>query len=195
MDAVRNIASVCLILSLCWLIEACAANAAITGAQAVYNRHSIKNNLSDHYIALKAERDIYLDSNRFQNTNVSVASFNGVVLIAGQVPHSEQRKEVAQIVKKIPGINELHNLLSVSTPTSALTRVSDTWITAKIKSKLIAINEIDPDQIKVVTENGTVYLMGIIPHEQADIAVDLARTTDGVQSVVKIFSYLYISKT
>lgn len=195
MDAVKNIVSLCLILSLCWLIEGCAANAAITGAQAVYNRHSIKNNLNDHYIALKAERDIYLDSNRFKNTNVTVASFNGVVLIAGQVPHPEQRKEVAQIVKKIPGINELHNLLSVSTPTSALTRVSDTWITAKIKSKLIATNEIDPDTIKVVTENGTVYLMGIIPHEQADIAIDLARTTDGVQSVVKIFSYLYISKT
>jgi len=59
---------------------------------------------------------------------------------------------------------------------------------------LIATNEIDPSQIKVITENGIVYLVGIVPPEQAEIAIDLARTTDGVQSVVKVFSYVHISK-
>jgi osmotically-inducible protein OsmY len=170
-------------------------DAAVTGAQAVYSRHSIQSSLSDQYIMMKAERTIYVDTDRFQDTNVSVSSFNGVVLITGQVNSKAERVEIENIVKKIPGVKEIHNVVTLSNRSSALTRMSDTWITTKIKTKLIAMNDIDPSQIKVVTENGVVYLIGIVPPEQADIAVDLARTTEGVQSVVKVFSYLRISKT
>ncbi len=169
-------------------------NAAVTGAQAVYNRHTIQASLNDNYITMKAERSIYVDTSRFENTHVSVSCFNGVVLISGQVENAAQRREIENIVKKIPGVKEIHNVTVISAPLSALTQVSDTWITTKIKSKLIATNEIDPSQIKVITENGIVYLMGIIPTEQAEIAIDLARTTDGVQSVIKVFSYIHISK-
>ncbi len=171
-------------------------NAAVTGAQAVYNRHSIKSTLNDHYITMKSERKIYVDTDRFQNTNVSVASFNGVVLITGQVENTAQRLEIEDIVKNIPGasIREIHNAVILSNSASSLTKISDAWITTKIKSKLIAMDDIDPDQIKVITENGVVYLMGIIPHEQAEIAVDIAKMTEGVQSVVKVFSYIQISK-
>jgi osmotically-inducible protein OsmY len=105
-----------------------------------------------------------------------------------------QRVQIENIVKKIPGVREIHDVVTLSTPSSALTRVSDTWITTKVKTKLIAMDDVDPSQIKVVTENGVVYLMGIVMPEQADIAVDLARTTQGVQSVVKVFSYIRISK-
>ncbi|HSW69734.1 MAG TPA: BON domain-containing protein [Gammaproteobacteria bacterium] len=177
-------------------LQSCAMNAAVTGAQAVYNRHSIKSTLNDHYITMKSERKIYVDTDRFQNTNVSVASFNGVVLITGQVENTAQRLEIEDIVKNIPGasIREIHNAVILSNSASSLTKISDAWITTKIKSKLIAMDDIDPDQIKVITENGVVYLMGIIPHEQAEIAVDIAKMTEGVQSVVKVFSYIQISK-
>lgn len=183
-----------LLVCLSGMLVAC-MNAAVTGAQAVYSRHNIQASLNDHYIAMKAERTIYIDNNQFQNTNVSVSSFNGVVLITGQVSSHAERLEIENIVKKIPGVKEIHNMLTVSNRSSPLTRVSDTWITTKIKSKLIAMNDVDPSQIKVVTENGVVYLIGIVPPEQADIAVDLARTTEGVQSVVKVFSYIRITKT
>ncbi|HSW94195.1 MAG TPA: BON domain-containing protein [Gammaproteobacteria bacterium] len=184
-----------LILLLCAisLLQGC-MNAAFTGAQAVYGRHGIQSTLSDQTISMKAERAIYLDTSRFENTNVSVSCFNGVVLISGQVENNNQRQEIEAIVKKIPGVKEIHNATTLSSPSSALTRVSDTWITTKVKAKLIAMNDIDPSQIKVITENGMVYLMGIVPPEQAGIAVDLARTTEGVQGVVKVFSYIHISK-
>lgn len=182
-----------LVLSIACALQSC-VNAAFTGAQAVYSRHSIQNSLSDQYIMMKAERAIYIDSNHFQNTNVSVSSFNGIVLISGQVENKAQKIEIENIVKKLPGVKEIHDVVTFSTPSSALTRVSDSWITTKIKTKLIATNDVDPSQIKVVTENGVVYLIGIVPPEQADIAVDLARTTQGVQSVVKVFSYIHISK-
>lgn len=169
-------------------------NAAVTGAQAVYNRHTIQASLNDHYITMKAERTLYVNTDRFQNTHVSVSSFNGVVLISGQVENAAQRREIEDIVKKIPGVKEIHDVTTISAPLSALTQMSDTWITTKIKSKLIATDEIDPSQIKVITENGIVYLIGIIPPDQAEIAIDLARTTEGVQSVVKVFSYIHVSK-
>ncbi len=176
-----------------YLLTGC-MNAAFSGAQVVYDHHNIQSSLNDQYIAMKAERTIYLDTTRFQNTNVSVSSFNGIVLMTGQVENKEQRAEIEKIVKNIPGVKEIHNVITVSTPTSPLTRVSDTWITTKVKSKLIAMNDIDPSQIKVITENGVVYLMGIVPPEQAEIAVDVARTTEGAQRVVKVFSYIHISK-
>src|SRR5579872_3877263 len=179
------------ILLLCFtgMLAAC-MNAAVTGAQAVYSRHTLQSSFNDNYISMKAERLIYIDTNRFKDTNVSVSSFNGIVLITGHVNTQAQRLEIENIVKKIPGVQEIHNVVTVSNRSSALTRVSDTWITTKIKTKLIAMNDVDPGQIKVVTENGVVYLMGIVPPEQADIAVDLARETEGVQSVVKVFSYI-----
>ena len=170
-------------------------NATITGAQAFYDRRNIQKNLNDQYIAYRADRSIYIDNKQFKNTHVNVASFNGVVLLAGQVQEPSQRDEIEQLVRKVSGIKELHNVVTVASPTSALTQISDTWITTKVKTKLIAMNDIDPSQIKVVTEDGTVYLMGIVPPDQADIAVDIARTTDGVQRVVKIFDYVRISKT
>ena len=183
-----------LILLTCSFLQSC-MNAAVSSAQAVYNRHTIQTTLNDHYVAMKSEREIYLDNNRFQNTHVSVSSFNGVVLLAGEVPEPEQKQEIEQIVKKISEADEIHNLITITPPISPLIQLSDTWITTKIKSKLIATNGVDPGQIKVITENGTVYLMGIIPREQAAIAIDLAKTTEGVQDVVTIFGYLSISKT
>jgi osmotically-inducible protein OsmY len=170
-------------------------NAAVTSAQAVYDRHNIQSSLNDHYLTMRAEREIYLDTNKFKNTNISVSAFNSTILLTGQVHKTAQKTEAEQIVRNVTGINEIHNLLTVSSTPSPLTRISDTWITAKIKSTLIATNEIDPSQIKVITENGTVYLMGIIPHEQADIAVEIARTTDGVQNVIKVFKFVRITRT
>lgn len=168
-------------------------DAAVSGAQAVYNRHNLQNNLSDHYITLQITRAIN-DSKLFQDSSISVSTFNRVVLLTGQVMHPWQHAELDKIARKIRDVKRVYNQTTISKAPSALTEVSDAWITAKIKSKLIAANEVDPSQIKVVTENGTVYLMGIIPPSQAKAAIYLARTTEGVQNVVKIFSYLKISK-
>ena len=190
----RNVIQfVCLFLVI-GLLQAC-VNAAVTGAQAVYDRHSLQKNVNDHYIAFRSYQAIYMNSDRYNDTNVSITAFNNIILMTGQTPQPEQREEIENIVRKTSGIKEIYNWVTISKPASALTEISDTWITAKIKTQLIATNEIDPSEIKVVTENGTVYLMGTLLPEEAAIAVNTARTTAGVQSVVKIFSYLRISKT
>lgn len=167
---------------------------AVSGAQAVYNRHNIQKNLSDQYISLQAYQALHVKNHHFDDANLSVSTFNGDVLLAGQTPEAWQQKKAERLLKKIPDVKKIYNLTSIGSPSSLLTRMSDAWITTKVKAKLIASNDLDPTRIKVVTENGAVYLMGILPPDEADVAVDLASHTSGVQRVVKIFSYLRVSQ-
>ncbi len=167
-------------------------NVATSGAQAVYNHQSITKSINDQMTTFHVYQALDDKSGAFKGANISVATYNQEVLITGQVPHEWQKAKLEKIVRNLPDVKHIYNLVTISTPSSALTRISDAWLTAKVKAKLIASADLDATQIKVMTENGTVYLMGIILPEEADAAVDIARTTDGVQGVVKVFSYIKI---
>jgi osmotically-inducible protein OsmY len=195
MDAMKIIKAIGLLaIGICALsLQAC-VNAAWTGAQAAYGRHNLQNSFNDQYINLQVDHAIYWYSDKFKNANISVYTFNNIVLLTGQVSSEKLRIELGSIVKNVPGVKDVYNQTTVTSPTSPLMHVNDAWITAKIKTQLIAANEIDPSQIKVITEQGTVYLMGIVLPEQADIATEIAKTTSGVEKVVKVFSYIHISK-
>lgn len=184
-------------LFLPFLLSSCAYTTAVSsGASAVYDRHNIQKGVNDQLTSIRTYGAIYVDHKEdYKDTHVSVATFNNVVLLVGQVANPNQKEEIVKLAKEHSDTNEIYNFITVEKPTSPLIRMSDSWITSKIKTQLIAINEVDPTQVKVVTENGTVYLMGILPSNQANIAVDVARTTAGVQKVVKIFSYLHVTKT
>lgn len=188
----RILLSIFFIFFLSSIVSSC-ADVAVTSAQVVYNRHTLKRKISDEYITMLVYQALQIKTDDFRDSNISIATFNGEVLLAGQVLESSQRTKAMEIVKGIEGVKEIHNLLVVGKPSSTLTRISDSWITAKIKSKLFS-SDVESSRIKVVTENGTVYLMGILPEKEASVAVDIARNTDGVQGVVKIFSYLNVSK-
>ena len=168
-------------------------DAAMTGAQVAYNHDHIKKSFTDQYITTQAYRRVYKDTHKYDDSNISIATFQQNVLIAGQITKPEQKQEVGELIKSIPNTKHVYNLVQVSSPSTPLTRISDSWITAKVKTKLIALEDLDPNQIKVVTENGTVFLMGTILVDQVDAVVNVARTTDGVQNVVKIFTLLRIS--
>src|SRR3990167_941998 len=169
-----------LLLSL--LLTGC-ADVAMTGAQAIYNRHSIQKTWHDQYITMQIHKALKIDNNQFNDANVVIATYNGQVLLAGQVPHPWQKKEAEQLAKQIEGVNQVYNAMQIAGPSSTLTRISDAWVTAKVKAKLIASDEVDASQIKVVTENGMVFLMGTIQADEADAAAELARSIDGVESV------------
>jgi osmotically-inducible protein OsmY len=169
-------------------------NVATSGAEVVYNRHSIQKNINNQYLTMQAYQALYMKTDEFKNANIAISTYNNEILLAGQVPAAWQKTKAEQIVKKIPDVDSVYNLITVESPSSTLTRVSDAWITTKVKTKLLASNDIDATKVKVVTENGTVFLMGILLPEEADTAIDLARNTDGVQKVVKMFSYVSISK-
>ena len=169
-------------------------NVATTGAQAVYHHHSIERTIDDQYITFQAYNLLYEKSTQFKDTNISVSTLNNEVLLAGQVSFAWQKKKAEQIVRHIAGVKHVYNSITVEGTASTLVQMSDTWITAKIKAKLIASNDVDASQIKVVTENGTVYLMGVVLPDEAIAATDVASETEGVQKVVRLFSYIKLTK-
>lgn len=164
-----------------------------TGASTVYNRHSIQESLNDQLATFRAYQIIH-KKQEFLNTNVAITTYHGDMLVAGQVPEAWQRNKIDRLLRSVPDIDHIYNLLTISSPSSTLTRVSDAWITSKVKAKLLASDEVDASKVKVITENGTVYLMGVVPEPEADTAVDIASNTDGVARVVRVFSYMTISK-
>ena len=164
-------------------------NVATTGAQMAYHHRNLQKNLQDQYITLRAYRSITVENPEYQRSNVTITTVNGNVLITGQVPEASQINMASTLAEKIPGVDRVYNFMTVSKASTPTMRLNDAWITAKIKAKMIASSEMDASSVKVITENGTVFLMGTLQHDEANVATTLARETDGVSRVIKIFKY------
>lgn len=167
---------------------------AVSGAQAVYNRNYLTNSFTDHYLNMRVNQAIFWGSKEFKGKNISINTFNTDVLLTGQLDSIEQKNRLTEITQHVPGVSTVYNFTEILGSTSLLTRMNDTWITSKVKTQFLFDNDINPDKIKVVTENGVVFLMGMVLPEQAESAVEIARTTPGVRRVLKLFSYVRISK-
>jgi osmotically-inducible protein OsmY len=146
--------------------------------------------IDDEIVETKAAVNLDKVSPELAQAHISITSYNGIVLLVGQVPSEELRQLAANTVAKIPKITRIHNELTVSGTSSILVRSNDGWISTKLKSKMLAQSDIPGSRIKVVTENGVVYLMGLLTKEEAGRAIEVARTTAGVQKVVSIFEYI-----
>jgi len=146
--------------------------------------------LDDENIETKAVVNIHAADKAFSDAHLIVVAYNGYVLIAGQVQSEALKAKATQVVRDIRDVRRIYNELEVSAPSSAMTRTSDTWITAKVKSWLLGSSEIEGGRVKVVTENGVVYLMGLATHAEADRVAESAADTSGVQRVVRLFELL-----
>lgn len=171
----------------CFFVAGAAAGAAAIAV--VYDHRTFKNTYDDTQLANKIADDISRQSALRNECHIEVTTFNRVVLLTGQCPKPEWRQQAGSIAQSVGGVARVYNQITIQGPTSSLTRTSDAWITTKIKSLMLANDDLKSGNIKVVTESGDVYLMGIVKRPQADIAVDIARQVSGVQKVVKIFQY------
>jgi len=125
----------------------------------------------------------------YQSAHLRVISFNGIVLLVGQVKSETLRDEAVVTANQVRNVKRVHNELTVSGPISIPARTNDSWLKTKIKAAMLADKGINPLEVKVVVENGIVYLMGLVGKPQADLAVNIARQTYGVQKIVKVFEY------
>lgn len=125
-----------------------------------------------------------------RSAHISVVSFNGVVLLVGQVSNADDRENATQVAHAVQNVRQVHNELTVSGPISLLARTNDNWLTSKIKTKFAFRGDVEAGRIKVVTEAGTVFLLGLVTRAEADIAVEVARNTGGVQKIVRVFEYI-----
>lgn len=175
------------------LLQGCATavvTGAATGAAVVHDRRTAGSVIEDQTIEVKALRIIFENEELWKQVHANVTSYNMVVLITGEAPSVELRAEVERLVRGLPKVRDVHNELTIAAPSSMLTRSSDALITSKIKTFILTDKGLDPTRIKVVTENGVVYLMGLVSRREAQLATDVASGTSGVQRVVRIFEYL-----
>lgn len=185
----RLLTLICLTFTLQGCIFVAGAAAGAAAIAVVYDHRTISNTLQDNQISKKISDKIRSYPTLRDESHIDVTVFNRVVLLTGETPSAAWRQQAEDIARSVPNVSKIYNQITIQGPTSSLTRTSDSWITTKIKGQMLATEDLKSGSIKVVTENGVVYLLGIVTRQQADIAVDIARQVSGVQKVVKVFQY------
>lgn len=144
--------------------------------------------LDDQVVERMARRRIFEADELLRAGNVGVVCFNGIVLLTGQVENSALRSKAAAALEGIRKVRRVHNEIQVSGPTNYVARTNDSWISTKVRARLLA-SAIESD-IGIATEDGVVYLLGRVRREDANIAVELAQEVFGVRKIVKVFEYV-----
>lgn len=178
--------------ALCLVLQGCASvmTAPRTPISEDLSERTFGTVLDDQSIENRAYANIASASPELESAHIVVVSFNGVILLAGQVPSEKMREVAGEVVKSMRKVRIVHNELEVAGPTSLVARSNDSWLTTKTKSKMALSSDVEAGSIKVVTENGVVYLLGLVTRDEADAAVELTRQVYGVQKIVKVFEYL-----
>jgi len=146
--------------------------------------------IDDQNIEMKAGAHIIGDAELRKEAHVNVTSMNGIVLLTGEAATTDARDKILNHVRTINGVRRINNELQIAAPSAMSARNRDTLITTAVKSRLTVTHGVRASRIKVVTEAGSVYLMGLVTQAEGDIAAAQASTIDGVERVVKLFEYI-----
>lgn len=180
-------------LSACLLFTGCSSLISSTTETPIKDNsgeRTLGSYVEDEIIETKAMVNLNKGSESLRNASVSVTSFNGIVLLTGQAPNDETRAEAEAIVKNIRKVRKVHNELKLSGVSSALIYTNDLFLTLRSKSQLLLNDQAPGNRIKVVTDGGTVFLMGLVTRDEANKAVEVISTINGVERIVKIFEYI-----
>jgi len=182
----------CSLLAIVIVLQGCVAAAVVgvgTSVKVATDRRSVGNQIDDQTIELNAYAKLNKNKALNKNTNIQMVALNGTLLVIGQAPTEPLRDSVLKIVNSIEGVTKIYNQIRLANTISILTKSNDAWLTSKVKVALLADDKIDGTNIKVVTENAEVFLMGLVNRSEADEAVNIARNVNGVNRVLKAFEY------
>ena len=184
-----------LLFAFLFTLSSCASViSATTGGQPVpedRGRRSVGTMMDDGTIETMIEVNLRAADPALREAHVSVTSFNRIVLLVGQVPTQDIKNLATRIATNSnSSIKAVHNELEVSSASSFLARSHDAWLSTKIKTLMLADPTVSGLRTKVITENGVVYLMGLVSQQEADMAVDLVSNSQGVTKVVRAFEYI-----
>ena len=166
-----------------FMIAAGAAHVALVAT----DRRSTGAQVDDETIEFKVSTTV--GSRWGGDVHVNVTSYNGNVLLTGEAPTAEIRSEIVQLAKATDRVRNVFDEMVVGPVTDLGARTNDTYITSKVKARLLEAESVKSIYIKVVTERSVVYLMGIVSREQGEAAAQVAATTEGVARVIKLFEY------
>jgi osmotically-inducible protein OsmY len=177
------------LLALCVpVLAGCFGAAAVgvgAGALVLTDRRISEAYITDQGIELRAGNRI--DEKYRDKVHVNVTSFNRMLLLTGEAPSPEIKADIEKLTSGVPGVKSISNELAIAGPSSLGGRSNDTYITSKVKARFVDTGKFSANHVKVVTEAGVVFLLGIVTQTEADDAVEIARTTGGVQKVVRVF--------
>jgi len=168
-------------ITICSLLQGCVGLAT--------DHRTFKKQFIDQKIEYNVNRKLTHHKVLEQHTNLHFISINGALLIIGQAPTSYLRDIAVKEATTIEGVVKVHNQIRIGNPTSLLTRSNDVWLTSKVKTALLGSDQLTPTNIKVVTENSEVFLMGLVSPKEAEEAVAIARNISGVNRVFLAFEY------
>ncbi|MGZ5092504.1 MAG: BON domain-containing protein [Burkholderiales bacterium] len=126
---------------------------------------------------------------KYPTAHVNATAYNKLLLLTGEAPTEAAKTDIDEIARGVPNVRSIVNEMQVGKSAPFSARANDSYITSKVKGRFLDARRFNPVHVKVVTEAGTVYLMGIVTRKEADDATEIARTTSGVQKVVRVFEY------
>ncbi|MCK9115271.1 divisome-associated lipoprotein YraP [Haemophilus influenzae] len=146
--------------------------------------------IDDETLEFKVENAVEKDAQIKAEGRVNAVSYNDRVLLIGQVPNSDVKDTATALAKGVEGVNEVYNELTVSPKISFAQISKDSWLTTQVKSKMFVDGRVKATDVKVISENGEVFLLGNVTQSQANAAADIASKISGVKKVIKVFKYL-----
>jgi len=184
----------CGLILMLTLLKGCMSNN-VNSANAVYNHSNVEKAVRNNMITMRAYKTLYNNVERLAPSHINVTSVDNNILLTGQTLTSVNKDRIERLMKKIPHVNNIYNQIEISEPTNVKTQMQDTWITTKVKTKIIRNSNLDPNTLKVVTENHVVYLLGNIEEKYMEELIGLATNTKGVNKIVTLLhTYEYTSK-
>ena len=161
------------------------------GIQENPTRRTAGTIIEDRSIETIVAVNLKADNQAFREARFNVVSHNGVVLLVGQIQNQSLKQKATEIIAKASSkIKRIHNELEISEKRGILSRGNDSWIATKVRTLILANDEVPSNQVKVTVENGVVYLMGILTESEGDKAANVARNVVGVKKVIKVFEYV-----
>ncbi|MCE0731415.1 BON domain-containing protein [Halomonas sp. G15] len=155
-----------------------------------YGKRTAGAQVEDQSIETKISHNLGRTDARLGDARINVDSYNGVVLLTGQVPSEELKTLANEVASDVRNVRTIHNELTIAGNLPASQRLSDTWLNTRIRTHLAANESIDSSRIRVITENASVYLMGIVTRAEAERIVQAVSQLGGMQRIVKVFDYL-----
>lgn len=170
------------VLAGCFGIVAAGAGA---GALMLTDRRISETYIADEGIEMRAAKRI---AEKYgEQVHVNLTSYNRMLLMTGEVPNPSIKSDIERLVSGVPNIKSIGNELAIAGPSNFGSRSNDSYITSKVKARFVDSNKFSANHVKVVTEAGVVFLLGMVTAEEAKAAVEIARTTGGVLKVVRVF--------
>ena len=187
MNVSKRHAAWALLAALAPILAGCVGAAVVgagAGALMFADRRPTETYLADEGIEIRTANRI--GEKLGNRVHINVTSYNRNVLLTGEVPDAAIKAEVEKITSGVPNVKAISNETQISGISALGARSNDSYITSKVKARFIDAGQFSPQLVKVVTEAGAVYLLGIATRREADAAVEIARTTAGVQKVVRV---------